>query len=115
VQPNPHINWVLGLREMEALKPTKTHYPSNPKPSFNLKREVKRESLKPGEEVLFAYFVAMLITWMSFASVERGLRTDILSMLETHIVMSSLSFRFILTLVFASHFFSWFASVLSWT
>jgi hypothetical protein len=36
---------------------------------------------------------------MSFASVERGLRRDILSMLETHIVMSSLSFRLILTLV----------------
>jgi hypothetical protein len=30
--------------EEEALKPTKTHYPSNPKPSFNPKREVKRES-----------------------------------------------------------------------
>jgi hypothetical protein len=36
---------------------------------------------------------------MSFASVERGLKRDILSMLETHIVMSSLSFRLILTLV----------------
>jgi hypothetical protein len=36
---------------------------------------------------------------MSFASVERGLRSDILSMLETHIVMSSLSFRLVLTLV----------------
>jgi hypothetical protein len=36
---------------------------------------------------------------MSFASVERGLRTCILSMLETHIVMSSLSFCLVLTLV----------------
>jgi hypothetical protein len=25
-------------KEEEALKPTKTHYPSNPKPSFNPKR-----------------------------------------------------------------------------
>jgi hypothetical protein len=31
-------------KEEEALKPTKTHYPSNPNPSFNPKREVKRES-----------------------------------------------------------------------
>jgi hypothetical protein len=31
-------------KEEEALKPTKTHYPFNPKSSFNLKREVKRES-----------------------------------------------------------------------
>jgi hypothetical protein len=36
---------------------------------------------------------------MSFPSVERGLKRDILGMLETHIVMSSLSFRLILTLV----------------
>jgi hypothetical protein len=31
-------------KEKEALKPTKSHYPSNPKPSFNPKRGVKRES-----------------------------------------------------------------------
>jgi hypothetical protein len=31
-------------KEEEALKPTKSHYPSNPKPSFNPKRGVKRES-----------------------------------------------------------------------
>jgi hypothetical protein len=29
-------------KEEEALKPTKTHYPSNLKPSFNPKRDVKR-------------------------------------------------------------------------
>jgi hypothetical protein len=34
-------------KEEEALKPTKTHYPSNPKSSFNTKRSVKRESPKP--------------------------------------------------------------------
>jgi hypothetical protein len=33
-------------KEEEALKPTKTQYPSNPQPSFNPKREVKRESPK---------------------------------------------------------------------
>jgi hypothetical protein len=43
--------------------------------------------------------VAVLVTWMSFASVGRGLRRGVLSMLETHIVMSSLIFRLILTLV----------------
>jgi hypothetical protein len=31
-------------KEEEALKPTKAHYPSNPKPSFNPKRDVKRET-----------------------------------------------------------------------
>jgi hypothetical protein len=29
-------------KEEEALKPTKTHYPSNPKPSFNPEREVRK-------------------------------------------------------------------------
>jgi hypothetical protein len=37
---------------------------------------------------------------MSFASSGRELRGDVLSMLETHIVMSSLIFRLVLILVF---------------
>jgi hypothetical protein len=43
-------------KEEEALKPTKTHYPSNPKPSINPKREVKRESLKPRKEAFVCIF-----------------------------------------------------------
>jgi hypothetical protein len=31
-------------KEEEALKPTKAHYPSNPKSSFNPKRDVKKEA-----------------------------------------------------------------------
>jgi hypothetical protein len=37
-------------KEEEALKPTKTHYPSNPKPSFNPKSGVKKNTLKPCED-----------------------------------------------------------------
>jgi hypothetical protein len=36
-------------KEEEALKPTKTNYPSNPKSSFNPKREVRKETPKPRE------------------------------------------------------------------
>jgi hypothetical protein len=43
-------------REKEALKPTKAHYPSNPKPSFNPKREVRKETPKPREEA----FICMI-------------------------------------------------------
>jgi hypothetical protein len=43
-------------KEEETLKPTKTHYPSNTKPSFNLKREVKRESHKLREECFIYIF-----------------------------------------------------------
>jgi hypothetical protein len=43
-------------KEEEALKPTKTHYPSNPKPSFKPKREVKKETPKPREEAFVCMF-----------------------------------------------------------
>jgi hypothetical protein len=45
-------------KEEEALKPTKTHYPSNPKPSFNPKKQVKRETPKPREEGFVCMFCA---------------------------------------------------------
>jgi hypothetical protein len=43
--------------------------------------------------------VAVLVTWMSFTSDARELRRGALSMLETHIMMSSLIFRLIFILV----------------
>jgi hypothetical protein len=49
---------------------------------------------------LFAYFVAVLATWMIFTSDERELRGGVLSMLKTHIVMSSLMFRLSIILIF---------------
>jgi hypothetical protein len=42
--------------EEEALKATKTHYPSNPKSSFNPKRGVKRESPKSREKAFVCMF-----------------------------------------------------------
>jgi hypothetical protein len=49
---------------------------------------------------LLACFVAVLVTWMSFASDVRELRRGALIMLETHIVMSSLIFCLIFILEF---------------
>jgi hypothetical protein len=48
---------------------------------------------------LFACFVAVLITWLSFAYVARELRRGAFIILETHIVMSSLIFHLILILM----------------
>jgi hypothetical protein len=48
---------------------------------------------------LFPYFVAVMVTWMSFTSDVRKLRRGTFSMLETHIVMSFLIFCLILILV----------------
>jgi hypothetical protein len=43
-------------KEEEVLKSTKTHYPSNSNPSFNPKREVKRESHKSRDEAFVCMF-----------------------------------------------------------
>jgi hypothetical protein len=43
-------------KEEEALKPTKAHYPSNPNPSFNPKREARKETSKLREEVFVCMF-----------------------------------------------------------
>jgi hypothetical protein len=43
-------------KEEEALKSTKAHYPSNPKLSFNPKREASKEIPKPREEAFVCMF-----------------------------------------------------------
>jgi hypothetical protein len=69
-------------REDEAFKPTKSHYPSNPKPSFNPKRDLRKVTHKPREEDFVCMFCGRALI-----------------MLETHIIMTSLIFRLILTVV----------------
>jgi hypothetical protein len=43
-------------KEKATIKPIKAHYPSNPKPSFNPKREVRKETSKLREEVFVCKF-----------------------------------------------------------
>jgi predicted nuclease with TOPRIM domain len=43
-------------KEEATIKPTKAHYPSNLKPSFNPKREARKETPKPREEVFVCMF-----------------------------------------------------------
>jgi hypothetical protein len=43
-------------KEEAKIKSTKAHYRSNPKPSFNQKREVMKETPKPREEVFICMF-----------------------------------------------------------
>jgi hypothetical protein len=43
-------------KEEETIKSTKTHHPSSPKPSFNPKREVRKEIPKPREEAFICMF-----------------------------------------------------------
>jgi hypothetical protein len=39
-----------------TIKPTRAHYPSNPKPSFNPKKEARKETPRPREEVFICMF-----------------------------------------------------------
>jgi hypothetical protein len=43
-------------KEEAIIKLTKAHYPSNPKPSFNPKRELRKETLKLREEAFVCMF-----------------------------------------------------------
>jgi hypothetical protein len=43
-------------KEEATIKSTKAHYPSNPKPSFNSKREVRKETPKSREEAFICMF-----------------------------------------------------------
>jgi hypothetical protein len=43
-------------KDEEPIKSTKTHYPSNPKPSFNPKRGVKKETPKSREDAFVCIF-----------------------------------------------------------
>jgi hypothetical protein len=43
-------------KEEATIKSTKAHYPFNSKPSFNLKREVRKETPKPREETFICMF-----------------------------------------------------------
>jgi hypothetical protein len=43
-------------KKEEALKPIKTHYPSNPEPSFSPKREARKETSKPREQAFICMF-----------------------------------------------------------
>jgi hypothetical protein len=43
-------------KEEATIKSTKAHYPSNPKPSFNLKREVSKETPKLREKAFICMF-----------------------------------------------------------
>jgi hypothetical protein len=43
-------------KEEATIKPTKAHYPSNPKPSFNPNREARKETPKPREKAFVCMF-----------------------------------------------------------
>jgi hypothetical protein len=85
-------------QEEKIIKSTKTHYPSSPKPSFNPKREVRKEISMLREEVFVCMFCGRAGHLNEFCFHHKRIEKRRLSMLETHIVMSSLIFHLTLTL-----------------
>jgi hypothetical protein len=85
-------------KEEEALKPTKTNYPSNPKPYFNPKREVRKETPKPRVEAFVCIFCGCAGHLDEFCFRRKKIGGCALIMPETHIMMSFLIFRIALSL-----------------
>jgi hypothetical protein len=110
-------------QEEKTIKSTKTHCPSNPKPSFNPKREVRKETPKPREEAFVCIFCGRAGHLDEFCfwckRIEKRLidyarnsyHDEFIDILP-HSFLSSAS---LLLSIFASHFFSCFALCLSWT
>jgi hypothetical protein len=80
-------------------QPKLTTHPTQSHPSTQREKQGKK-LLSLERKLLFACFVAVLVTWISFASDVRELRGGLLSMPKTHIVMTSLISRLILILMF---------------
>jgi hypothetical protein len=79
-------------------KPKPITHPIQSHPSTQREKQEKKPPSRE-RKLSFAFFVAVLVTSMSFASGGRELRGGVLSMLETHIVMSSLILRRVLILM----------------
>jgi hypothetical protein len=103
-------------KEEATIKPTKAHYPSNLKPSFNPKREVWKDTSKSREEAFICMFCGRVGHLDEFCfrrnrierrrfDYARNSYRDEFSDFSTSLFLSR----------FASHFFSCFASVRSWT
>jgi flagellar biosynthesis protein FlhB len=86
-------------RKQQSNSPKLTTHPTQSHPSTQREKKGKKPPSRE-RKLLFTCFVAMLVTWMSFASGGRELRGGVLSMLETHIMMSSLIFHLSLILIF---------------
>jgi flagellar biosynthesis protein FlhB len=86
-------------RKRQSNPPKLTIHPTQSHHSTQRERQGKKPPSREWK-LLFACFMVVLVTWMSFASDIRKLRGGMLSMLETHIVMSSLISRLVLILIF---------------
>jgi hypothetical protein len=102
-------------KEKTIIKSIKTHYQSNPKPSFNPKREVRKETPKPREEAFIYMFCNRTGQFDEFCfrhkRIEKRRFDDARNSYRDEFIDFSPPF---LLSCFASHIFSFFVSFLSW-
>jgi hypothetical protein len=86
-------------KEEETIKSTKTHYPSNPKPSFNPKRDVRKGIPKPREDAFVCMFCGHAGHLDEFCFHRKRIEKRRFDYARTHIAMSLLISRLVLILV----------------
>jgi hypothetical protein len=99
VLPDSFLAPPTTKRKQQLNPPKLITHPTQSHPSTPRERQGKKYPSRE-RKLSFVCFMVVLVTWMSFASGARKLRGSSLSMLGTHIVMSSLIFRLVPTLVF---------------
>jgi hypothetical protein len=102
-------------KEEETIKSTKAHYPSNPKPSFNCKRDVRKETPKPRKKAFICMFCGCVGHLDEFCFRRNRIERRCFDYARNsyHDEFSDFFASFSLS-CFASHF-SCFVSFLSWT
>jgi hypothetical protein len=103
-------------QEEKTIKSNKAYRPSNPKPSFNPKREMRKETSKLREEAFVCMFCGRAGHLDEFCFRRKRIEKGCFKYARNSYVMSFLIFfaSFFLS-GFTSHFFSCFVSFLSWT
>jgi hypothetical protein len=102
-------------KEEATFKPTKAHYPSNPKPFFNTKREVRKEIPKPREKASVCMFCGRVSHLDEFCFRRKRIERRRFDYARNSYRDEFSDFLPRSLSCFASHFFSCSGSFLSWT
>jgi hypothetical protein len=102
-------------KEEATIKSTKTHYPSNPKPSLNPKREVRKETPKPREESFVCMFCGRAGQLDEFCFRRKRIEKRRLDYARNSYRNKFTDFTLFLFSCSTSYLFSCCVSLLSWT
>jgi hypothetical protein len=101
-------------KEEATIKPTKAHYPSNPKSSFNPKREARKEIPKPREKTFVCMFCGCAGHLDEFCFWRKRIERMRVEYARNSYRDEFIDFSLLLS-CFVLHFITCFSSVLLWT